>query len=184
MCWWVRGNSDPAWCILGQRFTRQASMNSKYKHDIVGLCRVVGMVESVQGHSTIRSTMGAAILNLTGGFVDRLQSVISHTWTLFGAYVVAPDDLWLSFSFLIKRLCRETAVYTKNFDIFYESKNFQSYHFRACAPSRNRFNLTMLTCLATLAIVFYLLVRLHFSAEELLLYPRRRRPRPRPHTKC
>ena len=65
--------------MLGQRFTRQASMKSKYKHDIVGLCRVVGMVESVQGHSTTRSTMGAAILNLTGGFVDRLQSVISHT---------------------------------------------------------------------------------------------------------
>ena len=32
------------------------------------------------------------------------------------------------------------------------------------------------------------LARLHFSAEELLLYRRRRRPRqrqrPRPHTKC
>ena len=30
------------------------------------------------------------------------------------------------------------------------------------------------------------LARLHFSAEELLLYPRRQRPRrrPRPHTKC
>ena len=30
------------------------------------------------------------------------------------------------------------------------------------------------------------LARLHFSAEELLLYPRRRRPRrrPRPHAKC
>ena len=30
----------------------------------------------------------------------------------------------------------------------------------------------------------FLLARLHFSAEELLLYPRRQRPRPRPHTKC
>ena len=28
------------------------------------------------------------------------------------------------------------------------------------------------------------LVRLHFSAEELLLYPRRRRPRPHRHVKC
>ena len=28
------------------------------------------------------------------------------------------------------------------------------------------------------------LARLHFSAEELLLYPRRQRPRRRPHAKC
>ena len=42
--------------------------------------------------------------------------------------------------------------------------------------------------------LFYFLARLHFSAEELLLYPRRqrrrprprqrRRPRRRPQTKC
>ena len=34
--------------------------------------------------------------------------------------------------------------------------------------------------------VFRFLARLHFSAEELLLYPRRQRPRRRrrPHAKC
>ena len=32
--------------------------------------------------------------------------------------------------------------------------------------------------------VFSFLARLHFSAEELLLYPRRPRPRQRPHAKC
>ena len=30
----------------------------------------------------------------------------------------------------------------------------------------------------------HFLARLHFSAEELSLYSRRRRQRPRPHTKC
>ena len=34
----------------------------------------------------------------------------------------------------------------------------------------------------TLSSVF--LARLHFSAEEILLYPRRPRRRPRPHAKC
>ena len=40
----------------------------------------------------------------------------------------------------------------------------------------------------TINVAITFLARLHFSAEELLLYPRRRRrrqrPRPRPHTKC
>ena len=33
-----------------------------------------------------------------------------------------------------------------------------------------------------LSQIYLFLARLHFSAEELLLYPRRRRPRP--HAKC
>ena len=33
-------------------------------------------------------------------------------------------------------------------------------------------------------VLYQFLARLHFSAEELLLYPRRRRRRQRPHAKC